>query len=79
MLIKPSLKLKNIIWSTILTTLCILCFSVNLFVFTRVVTVKSYPVLFYIGWIVWAFGMVLVMAPIVTFPAGEASQKENHL
>lgn len=69
MLIKPSLKLKNIIWSTILTILCILCFPVNLLVFTGAVTVKSYPLLFYIGWIVWAFGMVLVMAPIVTFPS----------
>jgi protein-S-isoprenylcysteine O-methyltransferase Ste14 len=35
---------------------------------TGIIEVKSYPVLFIIGWVVWAFGMMLVMAPIVMFP-----------
>jgi protein-S-isoprenylcysteine O-methyltransferase Ste14 len=30
--------------------------------------VKSYSALFIAGWVAWAFGMVLVMAPIIMFP-----------
>ena len=29
---------------------------------------QSYLALFIIGWVIWALGMVLVMAPIVVFP-----------
>ena len=59
---------RNILWSTLLTVLCIVCFPANPLVLTGVLEVKSYIALFIIGWVVWAFGMVLVMAPIVMFP-----------
>lgn len=59
---------KNIFWSTLLTVLCIVCFPVNPLILTGVVKTNYCPPLFIIGWVVWAFGMVLVMAPIVMFP-----------
>ena len=59
---------RNILWVTLLTILCIVCFPVNPLVLTGVVEAKSYPALVIIGWVVWAFGMILVMAPIVMFP-----------
>jgi len=61
-------KWKNILWSTLITILGIVCFPANPLVLTGVIEVESYLVLFIIGWVVWAFGMVLVMAPIVMFP-----------
>ena len=63
-----SQKWENILWSTLITILGIACFPANPLVFTGVIEVESYPALFIIGWVVWAFGMVLVMAPIVMFP-----------
>jgi protein-S-isoprenylcysteine O-methyltransferase Ste14 len=63
-----SQKRQNILWSTLITILCIVCFPANPLVLTGVIEVKSYVALFIIGWVVWAFGMVLVMAPIVMFP-----------
>ena len=63
-----SQKRKNILWSTLLTVLCIVCFPINPLVLTGVIEVETYPSLFIAGWVVWAFGMVLVMAPIVMFP-----------
>ena len=63
-----SQKWKNIFWSTLTTILCIVCFPANPLVFTGVIEVKSYTALTIVGWVVWAFGMVLVMAPIVMFP-----------
>ena len=63
-----SQKWKNILWSTLMTILGIACFPANPLVLTGVIEVKSYLTLFVIGWLVWAFGMVLVMAPIVMFP-----------
>ena len=59
---------KNIFWSTLLTIVCIVAFPVNPLVLTGVLETSFYPVLFVVGWVVWAFGMVLVMAPIVMFP-----------
>ena len=59
---------QNILWSTLLTILGIVCFPANPLVLTGVIEVESYPVLFIIGWVVWAFGMVLVMAPMIMFP-----------
>ena len=59
---------ENILWSTIMTILAIVCFPVNPLVLTGVLKTDSYPVLFALGWAVWAFGMVLVMAPIIMFP-----------
>jgi len=51
-----------------MTILCIICFPANPLVLTGIMEVESYQALFIIGWVVWAFGMVLVMAPIVMFP-----------
>ncbi|MBE9482508.1 MAG: isoprenylcysteine carboxylmethyltransferase family protein [Chloroflexi bacterium] len=63
-----SQKWKNLLWSTLLTILCIICFPVNPLILTGVIEAESYPALFIIGWVVWALGMVMVMAPIVMFP-----------
>jgi len=51
-----------------MTILCIVCFPVNPLVLAGFIDVKSYPALIIVGWVVWAFGMVLVMAPIILFP-----------
>ncbi len=51
-----------------MTILCIVCFPVNPLVLTGVLETNSYPALYIVGWVVWAFGMVLIMAPIVMFP-----------
>ena len=59
---------KNIFWVTLLTIVCIVAFPVNPLVLTGVLEVDSNLALFILGWVVWAFGMVLVMAPIVMFP-----------
>lgn len=59
---------KNILWTTLLTILCVVCFPVNPLILAGVIEVKSYPVLIIIGVVIWAFGMVLVMAPIILFP-----------
>lgn len=52
----------------VLTILCIACFPANPLVLTEVIKTNSYVPLFIIGCVVWAFGMVLVMAPIIMFP-----------
>lgn len=59
---------RDILWLTLLTVLCIVCFPVNPLVLTGVLEVEAYLALFIVGWVVWAFGMVLVMAPIIMFP-----------
>ena len=64
----PSRKWGNILWSTLLTILCIACFPINPLVLTGVIETKSYLSLVIIGWVIWAFGMVLVMTPIIMFP-----------
>lgn len=58
-----------------MTILCIVCFPANPLVLTGAIEVKSYTVLFIIGWVVWVFGMVLVMAPVVMFPRRGGVQK----
>ena len=63
-----SQKWKNIFWSTLITILCIVCFPANPLALTGVIEVNSYLVLNIAGGIIWAFGMVLIMAPIVMFP-----------
>lgn len=66
---------KDIFWVSVLTILCIACFPINPLVLTGVINVESYTVTNIIAWIVWAFGMVLVLTPIVIFPRrGGASQ-----
>jgi len=59
---------KNVLWSTIITILGIVCFPANPLVLTGVLETSSYLALSIVGWVVWAFGMVLVMAPIIMFP-----------
>jgi len=61
-------KWDNIIWSTAITILGIVCFPANPLVLTGILEVESYLPLTIIGFIIWAFGMVLVMAPIIIFP-----------
>jgi len=61
-------NVKEIIFMTVLTILCIACFPVNPLVLTGCLEPGFYLPAFVIGWIFWAVGMVLVMAPIVTFP-----------
>ncbi len=59
---------KDILWGTLITIVCIVCFPINPLVLTGVLETSSYPALFITGWVVWALGMVLVMAPIIMFP-----------
>ena len=59
---------KNILWSTLMTILCIVCFPANPLVLVGVIGVNSYLALVILGAVVWVFGMVLVMAPIIIFP-----------
>jgi protein-S-isoprenylcysteine O-methyltransferase Ste14 len=59
---------RNILWSTVMTVLAIVCFPVNPLVWTGVLQTGHYSTLFIVGWVVWTFGMILVMAPIVMFP-----------
>ena len=73
----PSQKWKNILWSTLLTILGIVCFPANPLVLTGVIEVESYLVLFIMGCVVGAFGMVLVMAPIVMFPRRGSVTKDK--
>ena len=59
---------RNTLWGIIITILGIVCFPANPLVLTGVLEVESYLPLVIAGGVVWAFGMVLVMAPIVMFP-----------
>jgi protein-S-isoprenylcysteine O-methyltransferase Ste14 len=61
-------RTKEISCITILTILCIACFPVNPLVLTGVLEPAFYLPAFIIGWIVWAIGMALVLAPIIMFP-----------
>jgi protein-S-isoprenylcysteine O-methyltransferase Ste14 len=61
-------KWKNLLLTGLMSILCIVCFPANPLVLTGVVKVESYQALFIIGWVVWAFGMALVIAPMVMFP-----------
>ena len=61
-------KWENVLWSTLITILGIVCFPANPLALTGVIETNSYLVLNIIGGIVWALGMVLVMAPILMFP-----------
>jgi len=58
----------NILWSTLLTILGIVCFPANPLVLTGVIEANSYLALVILGSVVWIFGMILVMAPIIMFP-----------
>ena len=54
----------------IASILMILCFPLNPLVLSNVIEPNPNRIegLFYLGWGIWAFGMVLVMAPIIIFP-----------
>jgi len=67
-LVAKKVTKKNILWSTLITILGIVCFPANPLVLTGVIEVNSYLPSFIIGWVVWGLGMVLVVAPIVMFP-----------
>ncbi|MBN1856560.1 MAG: isoprenylcysteine carboxylmethyltransferase family protein [Dehalococcoidia bacterium] len=58
----------ELLWDVLLTILLILCFPCNPLVLAGVIEVNAVPALFVAGCVVWGFGMVLVMAPIVLFP-----------
>jgi protein-S-isoprenylcysteine O-methyltransferase Ste14 len=62
------MNIKEVFWMTLLTLLCIACFPVNPLVLSGLVDADFYLPSFILGWVVWAAGMVLVMAPIVMFP-----------
>jgi protein-S-isoprenylcysteine O-methyltransferase Ste14 len=59
---------RDILWVTLLTILAIACFPANPLVLAGILEVESYLPLVIIGGVVWVAGMILVMAPIVTFP-----------
>jgi protein-S-isoprenylcysteine O-methyltransferase Ste14 len=59
---------KDILWGILMTILGIACFPVNPLVLTGIIEVETYLPLEIIAWVVWAVGMVLVVAPIVMFP-----------
>jgi len=61
-------RAKEICWMTALAILCIVCFPVNPLVLTGVLEPSYYHTASILGWVVWAVGMVLVMAPIIMFP-----------
>ena len=61
-------NVSEILGHILLTVLCIACFPANPLVLTGILEVESYTALFIIGCVVWVFGMVLVMAPIIMFP-----------
>jgi protein-S-isoprenylcysteine O-methyltransferase Ste14 len=58
----------DILWSILLTVLGIACFPVNPLVLTGVIEVKQYLPLEIIAWVVLAFSLVMVLAPMVMFP-----------
>ncbi len=61
-------NLGEISLMTILTLLGIACFPANPLVLSGVLETAYCLPSYIIGWIVWAVGMVLVMAPIIMFP-----------
>ena len=70
-------SVKEICWVTALTILCIACFPLNPLVLTGVLEPVFYLPTFILGWMVWAAGMVLVIAPIVVFKRRGGVPKGN--
>ncbi|MFC2070093.1 methyltransferase family protein [Chloroflexota bacterium] len=62
------ISIKENLWMIVLTILCIACFPINPLVLTGLLKPGYYLPLFVLGWISWAIGKVLVMAPIIMFP-----------
>jgi protein-S-isoprenylcysteine O-methyltransferase Ste14 len=59
----------------LITVLAIVCFPANPLVLTGALDTYFHPALFIIGWVVWAFGFALVLAPIIMFPRRGGVQK----
>ena len=59
---------NNIFWTSLLVILCVVCFPANPLALTGLIEADFYLASFIAGCVVWVFGMVLVMAPIVLFP-----------
>jgi protein-S-isoprenylcysteine O-methyltransferase Ste14 len=59
---------KEVVPVSAFTVLCIVCFPANPLVLTGVIETSFRLPLFILGWVVWAFGMVLVMTPLIVFP-----------
>jgi protein-S-isoprenylcysteine O-methyltransferase Ste14 len=59
---------KDILWMVMVSLLGIACFPANPLVLTGAVKTNFYPELFAVGWVVWIFGMALVLSPIIMFP-----------
>ena len=59
---------ENVLWSTLMTILCIVCFPVNPLILSGVLVTGHNHTTYIVGWVVWALGMALVMAPIIMFP-----------
>ncbi|MBN1687257.1 MAG: isoprenylcysteine carboxylmethyltransferase family protein [Spirochaetales bacterium] len=73
-------KWKSILLNVLLTVLCITCFPANPLVLTGLLKVDSYTAPFISGCVVWVFGMVLVMAPMVMFPRrGGVPKKKSYV
>lgn len=65
---RRTLSGKNILYSALVTVLAIACFPVNPLVLTGLVDPGYSRTAYLIGWPVWAFGMMLITAPIIAFP-----------
>ena len=61
-------NVKEICWMVVLTILCIVCFPINPLVLTGILDPPHHLASSILGWVIWAIGMVLVMAPIILFP-----------
>jgi len=60
--------IQNIIISTLITILCIACFPLNLFVIFEVIKPGYNICAFWIGWVMWLVGMLLIISPMILFP-----------
>ena len=58
---------KDIFWTILLSILCIVCFPVNPLILSGILETGHNQVAYIVGWAGWAFGMVLVMTPIIMF------------
>lgn len=59
---------SNIIWSTLLTILCVACFPFNLLVILGIIEPGHNSLAYWIGWVVWLVGMLLIISPMILFP-----------
>jgi len=66
--VKRSFGAGEAVGMVVLSVLCVACFPVNPLVLTGLLIPGFYLPAFVMGWVAWAIGMVLVMAPIILFP-----------